>query len=336
MLLPVLLCVAIWPFTTRAADWVARVDDRTGLPMLEHGGTPAVASKFEFWESNWGWTNSTSRFEINSPYKYTLTGQNKTLDFDLTAQIQKEGEQKLTWDFDLDAHSVKSGVMGGGVTFNFDPALFDGEMGKPDLLPGNRGWSWGNAQGRRIEMRFEPALASVYFEPGSQSEVRAFFYKNSIKPGRQNVKATLSISGDMTLGPTTTERFGLTDPKTWPDDKVDIKTSPVDLSFLNANEKPAGKRGFVKASGEQLMFADNTPARFWGTNITSYALFRTSDEGIKQQAKRLSALGFNLVRLHHHDSPWVSPNIFGDRDQAHDTQQLSAESLKKSTGGSSA
>lgn len=329
MLLPVLLCVAIWPFTTRAADWVARVDDRTGLPMLEHGGTPAVASKFEFWESNWGWTNSTSRFEINSPYKYTLTGQNKTLDFDLTAQIQKEGEQKLTWDFDLDAHSVKSGVMGGGVTFNFDPALFDGEMGKPDLLPGNRGWSWGNAQGRRIEMRFEPALASVYFEPGSQSEVRAFFYKNSIKPGRQNVKATLSISGDMTLGPTTTERFGLTDPKTWPDDKVDIKTSPVDLSFLNANEKPAGKRGFVKASGEQLMFADNTPARFWGTNITSYALFRTSDEGIKQQAKRLSALGFNLVRLHHHDSPWVSPNIFGDRDQAHDTQQLSAESLKK-------
>ena len=25
----------------------------------------------------------------------------------------------------------------------------------------------------------------------------------------------------------------------------------------------------------------------------------------------LSALGFNLVRLHHHDSTWVSPNIFG-------------------------
>ena len=102
------------------------------------------------------------------------------------------------------------------------------------------------------------------------------------------------------------------DPKSWPSDKLDWKTSPVDLSFLNADEKPAGKRGFVKASGEQLLFADNTPARFWGTNVTSYALFRTPDDEIKQQAKRLSALGFNLVRLHHHDSPWVSPNIFGD------------------------
>lgn len=336
MLVLALLCVAIWPFRTWASEWVASVDELSGLPVLTRGGSPVAASKFTFWGSNWDWTSFGTRFKVDGPYKYTLEGQNKDLDFDLATQIQKENEQTLTWDFDLEAHSVKSGVMGGGIVFNFDPALFAGEMGKPDLLPGNRGWSWGNAQGRRIEMRFEPALASVYFEPGNPSEVRAFFYKNTIKPGRQHVKATLSISGDVVLGPTTTERFGLADPKTWPDDKVDIKTSPVDLSFLNADEKPAGKRGFVKASGEQLLFADNTPARFWGTNITSYALFRTSDEGIKQQAKRLSALGFNLVRLHHHDSPWVSPNIFGDRDLTHDTQQLSAESLKKSTGGSSA
>lgn len=329
MLVLALLCVAIWPFRTWASEWVASVDELSGLPVLTRGGSPVAASKFTFWGSNWDWTSFGTRFKVDGPYKYTLEGQNKDLDFDLATQIQKENEQTLTWDFDLEAHSVKSGVMGGGIVFNFDPALFAGEMGKPDLLPGNRGWSWGNAQGRRIEMRFEPALASVYFEPGNPFEVRAFFYKNTIKPGRQHVKATLSISGDVVLGPTTTERFGLADPKTWPDDKVDIKTSPVDLSFLNADEKPAGKRGFVKASGEQLLFADNTPARFWGTNITSYALFRTSDEGIKQQAKRLSALGFNLVRLHHHDSPWVSPNIFGDRDLTHDTQQLSAESLKK-------
>lgn len=151
-------------------------------------------------------------------------------------------------------------------------------------------------------MRFEPALASVYFEPGDKSQVRAFFYKNTIKPGRQNFKATLSLSGDVILGPTTTERFGLADTRSWPSDTLDWKTSPVDLSFLNAHEKPAGKRGFVKVSGEQLLFADNTPARFWGTNLTAYALFRTPDDAIKLQAKRLSALGFNLVRLHHHDS----------------------------------
>lgn len=115
----------------------------------------------------------------------------------------------------------------------------------------------------------------------------------------------------------------------WPDDQLDWRTSPVDLSFLNEAEKPAGKRGFVKATGEQLVFADNTPARFWGTNLSAYAIFKTPDDEIRQQAKRLSALGFNLVRIHHHDSPWVSPNIFGDVNTLRDTQQLSAESLRK-------
>jgi len=327
--LMVLLSVVSWPFGTWASEWVVRVDERSGLPMVERGGSPAMASIFTFWGSNWEWTGFPTQFKVNSPYNYSLVGQNKDLDFDLAAQAQKADEKTLSWTFALDAHSVKTNVMGGGIVFTFDPALFAGEMGQPTLLPGNSGWSWGTAQGRRIEMRFEPALASVYFEPGDKSEVRAFFYKDTIKPGRQNFKATLSVSGDVVLGPTSTERFGTADPKSWPSDKLDFRTSPVDLSFLNANEKPAGKRGFVKASGEQLLFADNTPARFWGTNVTSYALFRTPDADIKQQAKRLSALGFNLVRLHHHDSPWVSPNIFGDADNLRDTQRLSAESLKK-------
>ncbi|MGF0238609.1 cellulase family glycosylhydrolase [Rhodococcus sp. IEGM1300] len=329
LLLPILVSCAVWPFSTWASDWIARVDDKSGLPVVVRGGSPVVASNFSFFEGNWGWTYFATEFKITGPYAYSLAGQNKTLDFDLAAKIQKQDPQNMTWNFVLDAHSKKSGVMGGGVVFNFDPALFSGEMGEPVLLPDNKGWAWGNEKGRRIEMRFEPALARVYFETGDRSEVRAFFYKNSVEPGQQKIKATMSISGDVALGPTTTERFGLVDPKSWPADKVDIKTSPVDLSFLNADEKPAGKRGFVKASGEQLMFADNTPARFWGTNISAYAIFRTTDEDIKRQAKRLSALGFNLVRLHHHDSPWVSPNMFGDPALTKDTQKLSPESLKK-------
>jgi len=329
ILLLLVLFSAFWPLRIWASDWVASVDERSGLPTLVRGGSPALVSALTFWEKNWAWTYLAGEFKVNGPYRYSLVGQNKALDFDLNAQIQKQDEQKLTWNFAVDAHSMKPDVTGGGIVFRFDPALFPGEMGEPALLPDNRGWSWGNAQGRRIEMRFEPALASVYFEPGDKSEIRAFFYKNSIKPGRQNFTATLSVSGDVTLGPTASERFGLAQPKDWPTDKLDWKTSPVDLSFLNAQEKPAGKRGFVKAAGEQLLFADNTPARFWGTNLSAYTLFRTPDDAIQLQAKRLSALGFNLVRLHHHDSPWVFPNIFGDGNVIQDTQELSPQSLKK-------
>jgi len=115
----------------------------------------------------------------------------------------------------------------------------------------------------------------------------------------------------------------------WSADTLNWQSIPVDLSFMNRPEAPAGKRGFVRAVGSQLLFADGSPARFWGTNITAYALFGTPKEVVRWQAKRLSRLGFNLVRLHHHDSPWVNPNIFGDAQAVTGTQNLSAESLDK-------
>ncbi|MBO9551383.1 glycosyl hydrolase family 5 [Pseudomonas sp.] len=318
------------PVGAWASEWVVRVDEQNGLPTLTHGGGPAFVPSFDFWGANWGWTGFYPALKVDGPYRYTLTGSNKDLDFDLKADIHKPQAQTLTWDFDLQAHSRQSNVMGGGIVWRFDPTLIAGEMGDPVLLPDNRGWAWGkNPQGPHVEMRFDPPLAKVYFERGNTDQVRTFFYTDPIKPGQQQIKAQLSVTGDITIGQTATERFGMTDPTTWPDDQLDWRTSPVDLSFLNAPEKPAGKRGFVKADGEQLVFADGTPVRFWGTNLSAYSLFRTPDEEIKLQAKRLSALGFNLVRLHHHDSPWVTPNIFGDLQKIKDTQTLSDESLKK-------
>ncbi|MNG72667.1 hypothetical protein D3C79_310960 [compost metagenome] len=313
-----------------ASAWVVSVEEQNGLPSITRGGGPVMKSKFDFWGEDWSWTGFYTALKVQAPYSYALLGKSKDLDFDLKASIDKPQEKTLTWQFDLDAHSRQSDVIGGGMVFQFAPDLIAGEMGAPELLPGNRGWSWGgDAQGRRIEMRFEPALAKVYFERGNTGELRAFFYQDAIAAGQKQVKAVMTLTGDIELGPTPTERFGLADPTRWPDDQLDWQTSPVDLSFLNAAQKPAGKRGFVKAVGEQLMFADDTPARFWGTNLSAYSIFKSPDEAIKQQAKRLSALGFNLVRLHHHDSPWVSPNVFGDGRTLRDTQQLDAESLRK-------
>ncbi|TDF84120.1 cellulase family glycosylhydrolase [Pseudomonas sp. H9] len=325
-----LVSLMLLSWTSAATDWAASVEERNGLPTLTHGGGPAMVSTFDFWGADWSWTWMPVTVKVEGPFHYSLAGSNQSLAFDLSADIQKSTAQTMTWNFDLNAHSQKSGIIGGGIVFNFEPSLIAGEMGDPVLLPDNRGWSWGkNPQGPRIEMRFEPPLAKVYFERGNTDEVRAFFYKDSIAAGRQQTKAVLSLTGDVALTPTVSERFGLATPSSWPVDQVDWRTSPVDLSFLNAAEKPAGKRGFVKANGEQLQFADNTPARFWGTNLSAYAIFRSSDEEIKQQAKRLSALGFNLVRLHHHDSAWVLPNIFGDGQVIHDTQRLDAEALRK-------
>src|SRR3990167_8709296 len=116
-------------------------------------------------------------FKVTAPYTYSLTGQNKSLDFNFSADIQKANQQSLVWDLSLDAKSAQQDVIGGGIVFKFDLANLSKEMGEPVLLPNNSGWTWGNTQSRQIEMRFEPPLASAYFEMGNKAQLRAFFIK---------------------------------------------------------------------------------------------------------------------------------------------------------------
>jgi len=140
-------------------------------------------------------------------------------------------------------------------------------------------------------------------------------------------KSKLTPANKFDITASDNKSIGTKDGLQWPVSNLDWATSPVDLSFLNLTEKPAGRRGFVKSVGESLIFEDGTIARFWGTNLTAYTLFGTSKDNVKRQAKRISALGFNLVRIHHFDSPWVNPNIFGK--DAKNTRHLDSSSLEK-------
>jgi hypothetical protein len=304
------------------------IDQRNGLPALSKGGATAISSDFVFWAKDWSWAGLSAVFKVVGPYEYAITGNNQPLNFGLNGRVQKQSNQRLSWEFDLDATRTTPDVIGGGMDFKLDLANFGAELGEPELLPDNRGWTWGRAGRDRLEMRFDPPLSSVYFERGQRSDVRAFFYAGAVPQGHHHYVATLSLYGDMAIAPTTAERFGLGDNRTWATDILDSRKAPVDLSFLNAPEKPAGKHGFLRADGGKLIFQDGTGVRFWGTNLTAYALFATTRENVRLQAHRLSELGFNLVRFHHHDSSWVVPNIFGDK-AATDTKNLSPAMLEK-------
>lgn len=111
----------------------------------------------------------------------------------------------------------------------------------------------------------------------------------------------------------------------WPLLQHKLYSAIPDLSFMN--EKPAGLRGRVQRDGPDLVFTDGTPARFWGANLQANALFSTGPKNIKRQARRLAALGFNLVRIHHHDSHWVHPNVFAT--PARNTRTLNQASLRR-------
>ena len=84
---------------------------------------------------------------------------------------------------------------------------------------------------------------------------------------------------------------------------------PVDISFVFEAEKPAGKRGFVRADGDDLRFEDGTPVKFWGVNFNGGACFPDKDYAPKV-ATRLAQSGCNMVRFHQLDAEWDTPNIF--------------------------
>lgn len=317
--LAALVCTALLTLATaaQAAPWTVSVDERNGLPTIAVGGASAMVPEFVFFGRNWTWAGTSANFRVVGPFDYAMTGQNAVLGLDLRETIRKTSERQLKFELEIEARQSQSNIIGGGISFGFDLSKGARDLGEPELLPGNAGWAWGRAQSARIEVRFDPPPASIFFERGSKSEIRAYFYGSEIPQGVRHTVVTVDTSGDFRIAPTSSERYGPSDSHTWPSGLLfdsaiaPWNIAPVDLSFLNASERPAGKHGFAKASRDSLTFEDGTPARFWGTNLAAYALFGTTRDNVKRQARRLSQLGFNLVRIHHHDSYWVSPNIFG-------------------------
>ena len=84
---------------------------------------------------------------------------------------------------------------------------------------------------------------------------------------------------------------------------------PVDISFVFADEKPAGKHGFLKVNGDTMCFEDGTPARFWGV-ITNGSCCFPKKQYAEEMARRIAQTGCNVVRFHQLDAEFSTPNIF--------------------------
>ena len=298
------------------------LDDKTGLPLIVDGGQLLLESKYAFWGGSWKWATMPIETEILSDTQYRSGGFNKKLDFKLRSNALRS-RRKIDIEFELLANSSMPDIIGGGIAFKLDKTAVNISSLKPELLPNNSGWKW---QG--IEVRFSKPLASISFKNKSKSEIRVFFFKGAIEKGNHRVKMTVVLPEGSQTEPNITQRFGLSETSNWEADKIGVHSFPIDLSFLNESEKPAGRKGLVTVNKDKFVFENGETARFWGTNLSAATLFRTSKSNVRKQAKRLSAMGFNLVRLHHHDSPWVNPNIFGSA-KTQDTQTLNKESLDK-------
>ena len=91
--------------------------------------------------------------------------------------------------------------------------------------------------------------------------------------------------------------------------------SALDFSGMGFQDAPAGKYGWLKAAKGHAEFETRpgVPARFWGVNVCTTANYLEPDE-IERFTDRLVRLGYNALRIHHHDDLWWR-NPFGERDK---------------------
>jgi len=131
--------------------------------------------------------------------------------------------------------------------------------------------------------------------------------KNSVLIFLLLIVFILPVQGKTTIIQSSSEEgdtVRMTIPYTLPWDDM-----PVDLSFVYAKEKPAGRHGFLQVKGDKFVFEDGTEGKFWGTNFNSGQCF-PSHEHSQKLAKRLAKIGVNIVRFHQLDAEWSTPNIF--------------------------
>ncbi len=76
-----------------------------------------------------------------------------------------------------------------------------------------------------------------------------------------------------------------------------VRRISTDLALDSWLEKPAGSHGFVQIKGEQLVFEDGVPIKFWGTNLAGNLPFMPASE-VGKWIDFLSGYGFNAVRFH--------------------------------------
>ena len=302
------------------------INEKTSLFSANYMTSPMIQSSYVGWKAGWEWagTSITPEYQYQqTPYSgSTFSGRVDNLDIDFTGEVVISDKQ-IDWIYQWNKKADFPNAIGFGVDFKIKRFLQGSE--EPILLPDNKGWSWQTPNGQTIEVTFTPALAEVSFVHG-KSMIRTLFF-TGISQGTQQTTMTVKASNEVSISGPVLLDYDASDLSQWHKDLLPKSTSPIDLSFLNDDEKPAGKHGFIKADKDKLIFEDNSPAEFWGTNVIAYSLISSSDSNIETHAKRIAKLGYNLVRIHHHDSSWVRPNIF--ENPTDNTLVLSTESLRK-------
>ncbi len=295
--------------------------EKNGTIKIFYKGVMIVDSHYLYWGKNYRWAGLDTHATLGDDGRFVLTGSSDGLGLTMKGTAQPTPGGSLKLDLLFDAKGDLPGVIGGGIEWSLkvdDPVLAK-NAAAPELLDDTQGWSWKIDDNHSIAFRSESPLASAFFERNQKNTIRTYTHAKDITTGQKVFRITLALPEGSTRKLSEEEIYGETDTRRWYKNALHWNFSPVDLRFLNRDDRPAGRRGFLKAEGDAFVFADGSTAKFWGGNLAAYALFGTPRQNVARQARRMAQLGYNLMRIHHHDSDWVQPNLFGNNKESNDS-----------------
>jgi hypothetical protein len=315
------------PFAPKpgSALWTLLISD-SGEILIQHRGVEIVKGSPSYRALAGKPAGAQFKVVARSRNQVRIEGAVDDLGLRAHGRARPISPHELKVDLDLVASLPVTGITGGGWSWRLrlDSPTIGGRSAEPKLLLDKTGWRWAAAPGQELMVRFDDPVAMLFFERDQKNDIRTSFVGDRIRPGRARIGLTVSLPDAGLIVATPEERYPKPDAN-WFRQALRWDVSPVDLSFLNADDRPAGQHGMVKVDGDRLVFEDGTPARFWGANLSGPVLFLTPRENIPRQARRMAQLGYNLMRIVQHESNWVKPNIFGA--DYRDTRHLDRRSL---------
>jgi len=309
------------------ATWSTSLGAQGGV-RVRWRGTDLMKLSYPFWKADWAWAGaevvegeagkSGARFRVDVPGLGTRV--------DAVARPVDDGVLEV--EYTASVKGALADVVGGGLEFQLLRDGLDDQPGyaPPQPLAEGSGFRWALAEDQALTVRFDPAPMDLIIDRSEQAErVRVRLVGSGTPAGTHRTTMRVELPAGGVVQRSLAERYGA-GRGSWFPATLEWDHTPVDLRHLNDGHRPAGTHGRIEVRGDTLVFADGTPARLWGTNLVGYSLFHVDHATARAQARRIAALGFNVVRLHHHDSPWVEPNVFVTG--APDSQALSDEALE--------
>ena len=317
---------------------VASPDSRLNYYILAKG-KPIALFGLGGWGPNWGWVGVESKDwgtlggEVQANFPFTVNAaKQQQIDGVLTGRQQNA--QTVQFQIDLVAKTdvpltmLKASLsefspyqkVAGGTPPRMTLTQADGKAIPVEYPFGIRAASAPVKEisyliaGQEIRLSINPPLPVTF-----DNEARIQLAADTFSAGTKRVTLSLIFPDTATLQASEADIKTLSRSVTTPDWYAFAPTDSLEPSVLGAEEwldKPAGKHGGVRQSGDKFQFTDGTPVKFWGTNLSYGNNCAPEKKDAEFTAARFARFGVNGVRLHKFTYSKAVDNGIGDADDA--------------------